>query len=91
MKRLLLICIVSLMSLFGFANDTYFFMTGGNLVPAEEKDTLTEMRSMPYMAINSNLKNWKNILLKLVNIGILLNKVNPDFSEDELTEIEKAF
>jgi hypothetical protein len=79
------------MSLFGFANDTYFFMTGGNLVPAEEKDTLTEMRSMPYMAINSNLKNWKNILLKLVNIGILLNKVNPDFSEDELTEIEKAF
>lgn len=44
MKRFLLICIVSLMSLFGFANDTYFFMAGGNLLPAEEKDTLIEMR-----------------------------------------------
>lgn len=74
MKRLLLICIVSLMSLFGFANNTHFFMTGGNLVPTEEKDTLIEMQFMPYMAINSNPKNWKNILLKLVNIGILLIK-----------------
>ena len=157
MKRFLLICIFSLPSFFGFANDTYFFMAGGNLVPAEEKDTLlvktsdntfeillydvepenyTDIfeveisdvinddgpRSFPgYFPYNKKIVDKKEFKwlrkdqLRIVRnaiyalhgykfkskeleeycteVGQYWNppyKVNPDFSEDELTEIEKV-
>ena len=45
MKKVLCL-LLSLLNLgFVFANDTYFFTSGGNLVPAEEKDIKVQMKS----------------------------------------------
>ena len=45
MKKNLVSILIFLFAGFVFANDTYFFTSGGNLVPAEEKDISVEMKS----------------------------------------------
>ena len=44
MKRILLLMICFFAAQFLFANDAYFFMAGGHLVPTSESDTQVEMR-----------------------------------------------
>lgn len=45
MKKVLCLLFTLLNFGFIFANDTYFFTSGGNLVPAEEKDIKVQMKS----------------------------------------------
>ena len=44
MKKFLFLLIIFCLGGFIFGNDTYFYVSGGNLVPAEEKDTSIEMK-----------------------------------------------
>lgn len=45
MKKSLLFTLTMFFAFFTFANDTYFFRSGGNLIPTNEKDTNIQMRS----------------------------------------------
>ena len=45
MKKLLFCLVLFFTAAIMFANDTYFFTSGGNLIPAEDKDISIEMKA----------------------------------------------
>ncbi len=54
LKKLIVLLFSMFLSTFVYSNDTYFFISGGNLVPTNEKDTLIEMSGEK---ININLQD----------------------------------
>ena len=45
MKKAVALLLLLIFAGFSYANDTYFFTSGGNLIPAEEQDVSVQMRS----------------------------------------------